>query len=151
MIHPEEYLGSRFTDKYIPHNIIKDYVISNTIHLWIKYFLSLGLRLEKDGEGGIFEYMFTIRYNGNGFYELRFFLERDKDSDGLVVTQNVPYSVQSEIEELIDADERNFIDCDPWTGEIYISLDYEKYYMKYVRSYMINGLLNKIKNNFENK
>jgi len=133
MKHPEEYIGSRFTDKYIPHNVIKKYTISNTINLWIKYFLSLGLRLQKDGEGGIFAYVFLIRYNGNGFYELRFFLETYKNSEGLFVTQSVPYSVQSEIEELIDADERNFIDCDPCTGEIYISLNYERYYMKYVR------------------
>ena len=149
MIHPEEYLGSRFTDKYIPHNVIKEYAISNTINLWIRYFLSLGLRLEKDINSD-YEYMMTVRYNGGGFYELRFFLEREKDNTGIVVTQNIPYSVQSEIEELIDVDERNFIDCDPWTGEIYISLNYEDYYMKYVRCDMINGLLNKIKNKIDN-
>jgi hypothetical protein len=149
MTHPEEYTSSRFKDKFIPHDIISEYAISNTINLWIKYFLSLGIRLEKFDSN--FGYDFNVRYNGNGFYELRFTLEKEEDDGLWLFKQNIPYDIQSEIESLIDADERNFIDCDTWIGEIYVSLDYEKYFMKYERTNMINNLLNKMKENIEIK
>ena len=145
MIHPEIYLGSRFTDKYIPPIILEEYAISDTIQLWIKYFISLGIQLQK--EDNVFEYAISVKYNGKGFYELRFFLEKEEVEGGWVVKQNIPTHIQSEIEEIIITDDKNFIDCDTWTGEIYVSFDFEEYYMNYIRSERIGKLINKIKNN----
>jgi len=150
MTHPEEYLSSRYTDKYVPHDIIKEYAISNTIHLWINYFLSLGIELLKeDKENSEFKYTVTIKYIGNGFYELRFFLDKEQVDGKWKTKQNIPFHIQSEVEEIIITDDRNFIDCDMFTGEIYVSFNYEEYFMNYERKNMISQLLNKIRNNIE--
>jgi hypothetical protein len=145
--HPEEYKSSRFNNKYIPIENFKEYPIYNTIEIWIKFFISLSIILEEsDNEIG---YCVFVTYNGNGMYEIRFRLKREMVDDK-IVNQNIPPYIQSEIENIINIDEKSFVDCDVSIGEIYVSFDYNDYFMNYVRKDMLGKLINKIKKNIDN-
>jgi len=148
MKHPEEYKSS-YTRKIlnVPDIVLKEYPITNVINVWYRYFCSLGIKLEKnilvEDEEFLFPYMIWVKYNGDGFYEVRFQLERIKTEEN-IKPQIIPSHIQYDIENTLNLDDTCFIDCNPYVGDIYMSFNYDNIHRKYVRNQMLDKLKKKI-------
>jgi hypothetical protein len=146
--HPEQYISNLHNRQIITFEILKDYPIQSTIELWYRYFISLGIRLSKSNDeedGGGYPFFTVVKYYGRGMYEIKFSLEFNY-INGERIPQTIPYHIQMEIEKILNVNDHNFVDCDPYGGEIYVSFNYEEYHMNYVRKGQLDALIQKIKN-----